>query len=424
MDAILLALNDITTNDIQKTQTVKEKQSIGLIHQKMQDRYKVVKTLPKEADNFDNVFNYADAYGKIRFGYFSSKLKTNSSKNSFASAIGGILGIKTAKYYGFSLNAAAYISQNLPFLYNEDKQSMDFYTTDGKSYTYLAEASVNYINDFLEAKIGRFAIDMPYANTDDIRMSQNTFEGAWANVKLPANFSSSVFYLQRWAGFDSQDEEAKLNQNEFKDLVENSRGMIGFNLAYRYNEESELSFWYQNIEYLADIYYGELNGVYDFNDDYHLDYGLQYSHMIEDKNSNVEGDVIGAMLIGHYKDFFMSGAYNKALVDKDKTITNGFGGGPYFTSLDEWTIAAASEYLPGEDVDFYRGGLGYDVTAIYSSFEYAYGYLDIASKTVKEHDLVYTFNKDDKIQAQIVLMHYKLDNEKLNRAIVRIEYNF
>jgi hypothetical protein len=195
-------------------------------------------------------------------------------------------------------------------------------------------------------------------------------------------------------------------------------------LAYRYNQESELSFWYQNIEYLADIYYGELNGVYDFNDDYHLDYGLQYSHMIEDKNSNVEGDVIGAMLIGHYRDFFISGAYNKALVDKDKTITNGFGGGPYFTSLDEWTIAAASEYLPGEDVDFYRGGLGYDVTAIYSSFEYAYGYLDIASKTVKEHDLVYTFNKDDKIQAQIVLMHYKLDNEKLNRAIVRIEYNF
>ena len=396
MDAILLALNDINQTQNQP-QIVKEKQSIGLIHKKMQDRYKVVKVLPEEADSFDNVFNYADAYGKIRFGYFSSKLKSDSTQDSFASAIGGILGIKTAEYYGVSLNAAAYISQDVP-LYDEDKQSLDFYTTDGDSYTYLAEASINYHNDFLEAKIGRIAIDMPYANTDDLRMSQNTFEGGWVNVELPANFSSSIFYLQRWAGFDSQDEDAGLNQNEFKDLVDGSRGMIGASLAYRYNKESELSFWYQNIEYMADIYYGELNGVYDFNDDYHLDYGLQYSHIAEDKNSNIDGDVWGVMAIGHYRDFFISGAFNQALVDEDKSVTDGFGGGPYFTSLDEWTIAAASEYASGENVDFYRGGIGYDATNIYSSFEYAYGLMDIASAKIKEYDLVYTFNKDEKIK--------------------------
>jgi len=423
MDAILLALNDIN-----QTQIVKEKQSIGLIHQKMQDRYKVVKVLPKEADSFDNVFNYADAYGKIRFGYFSSKLKSDSTQDSFASAIGGILGIKTAEYYGVSLNAAAYISQDVP-LYDEDKQNLDFYTTNGDSYTYLAEASINYHNDFLEAKIGRIAIDMPYANTDDLRMSQNTFEGAWANIELPANFSSSIFYLQRWAGFDSQDEDAGLNQNEFKDLVDGSRGMIGASLAYRYNKESELSFWYQNIEYMADIYYGELNGVYDFNDDYHLDYGLQYSHIAEDKNSNIDGDVWGVMAIGHYRDFFISGAFNQALVDEGKSVTDGFGGGPYFTSLDEWTIAAASEYAPSEDVDFYRGGIGYDATNIYSSFEYAYGLMDIASAKIKEHDFIYTFNKDEKIVVQAVLMYYEidggeLDGEKLNRAVVRLDYNF
>ena len=49
------------------------------------------------------------------------------------------------------------------------------------------------------------------------------------------------------------------------------------------------------------------------------------------------------------------------------------------------------------------GGIGYDVTAIYSSFEYAYGYLDIASKTVKEHNLVYILNKDNKINTKAII---------------------
>lgn len=402
------------------------KQSIGLIHQKMQDRYKVVEKLPEKTDGMDNIFKYADAYGKIRVGYFGGEFKeeTVDAQNSFAAAVGGILGIKTAQYNGISLNAATYLSQDLPFLYNVDKRSNDFYTKEGKSYAYLAEASVNYRSAHFETIIGRFTINMPYANTDDLRMSQNSFEGAWAHIHYSHEWSSQLFYLQRWAGFDSADENA--SQSEFKKLVEGGSGMVGASLAYRYNEESEVSFWYHHIDKMADILYGEINGVYDLDDKWHLDYGLQVAYIQENEHSNVDGEVYGTMFIVHYSDLFIGTAVNLARVNEGKYVTDGFGGGPYFTSLDEATIAFASETSPGEDIDMYRFSIGYDKQEWFSAFEYAYGYMSASSDAIREHDLIYTFDMNEKWQAQAVAANFKQKNSgiRFNRVVIRIDYNF
>ena len=426
IDAIYIAMEDGAQIDRSAPTHKAQKQSIGLIHQKMTDRYKVVETLPKKADSWDNVFQYADAYGKIRLGYFGGRFKeqTTTTQDSFAAAIGGILGIQTAQYKGLRLNAATYISQDLPFLYDTNKRSNDFYSAEGRSYAYLAEASLEYASKYFETKIGRFAVDMPYANTDDLRMSQNTFEGAWAHLHYTKEWSTQLFFLQRWAGFDSSDENN--SQNEFKKLVEGGSGMIGASLAYRYNEESEASLWYHHIDKLADILYGEINGVYDVNQEVHLDYGLQAAHMREMEASQVDGDVYGVMFIGHYNDLFVGAAANFARVDTDKYVTDGFGGGPYFTSLDEATIAYASEVAPGEDIDMYRFSAGYDKREWHSSFEYAYGYMSCNENNIKEHDLIYTFDLDEKWQAQVIAanFHIKSEDNRFNRVVARFDYNF
>ncbi|NPA65319.1 MAG: outer membrane porin, OprD family [Epsilonproteobacteria bacterium] len=427
MDMIYIAQNDIATQvQLEKTVQQQEKQSIGALHNKTLARRQVVKELPKKADSIDEAFDYVDGYGKIRFGYIGNHIKEESPdwQNSFGSAIGGVVGIKTATYRGFSANVAGYISQDLPFLYDDDKTALDFLTSQGKSFAYLAEASINFENEFLEFQGGRIAVDLPYADTDDIRMAQNTFEGAWAQISMNDDLSAQLFYLHRWAGFDSQDEEAGIDQSEFKELVEDSRGMIGAGVSYEYAKESEVALWYQNVENFADIFYTELNGVYDINDDIHFDYGAQYTSIKEDENSGVDGDVYGAMLIGHYQEFFLSLAVNYAVVDEDKYVTDGFGGGPYFTSLDEATIAVASEALVGEDIDMYRTGIGYDAESIYSSFEYAYGYMSGENSHIDEHDFIYTFNKDEKMQAQIIFAKYTSKTNELNRVVAQIDYNF
>ena len=426
VESLYIALANTAERDSSPHTHKEQKQSIGLIHQKMTERFKVVETLPEKTDSFDNIFRYADAYGKVRLGYFGGRFEeeTKTAQDSFAAAFGGILGIKTAEYKGFQLNAATYVSQDLPFLYDTDKRSDEFYTVDGKSYAYLAEASVNYISRSFEVKLGRFAADMPYANTDDIRMSQNTFEGAWTHLHYSPEFSSQIFYLQRWAGFDSADEEH--SQNEFKKLVEGGWGMVGASLAYAYDEQSEASLWLHHIDKLADILYGEVNGVWDLNEAWHLDYGLQAAHIVQRDASHVDGDVYGVMLITHYNDFFMGAASNFARVDAQNHITDGFGGGPYFTSLDEATIAFVSEIAPGVDVDTYRFSAGYDKEEWHSSFEYAYGYMTASGTYIKENDLIYTYDLDGKWQAQAVAANFKMKNSdnRFNRLVVRIDYNF
>jgi len=293
---------------IEQVLTSKEetkKQSIGIIHQKMQDRYKVVEVLPKNASTFDKIFDYADAYGQIRFAYFGSKYKeqTQLYQNSFGSAIGGIVGIKSAHYLGWSFNVAVYISEDLPFLYNESQKAFDFLNAQGDSYSYLAEASLNYNGKNFEMMIGRYGVDMPYANMDDLRMSKNTFEGAWMHLHYSSTLSSQLFWIRRWAGFDSQDEANGSSQDSFKELVNASYGMVGASLAYRYNEQSEASVWLHNIDKMAKIFYGEINGVVDASEQLHFDYGLQYAEIMENEASGVDGSVVGAMSIVHYKDF-------------------------------------------------------------------------------------------------------------------------
>ena len=419
IDSIYLALNE-------KREHVhaQETQSIGLIHQKMTNRYKVVKILPKRAETLDDVFEYADAYGTIRFGYFGGRFEEDTTRDSFAAAAGGVLGIRTAGYEGFRLNVATYVSQDIPFLYDTKKRSNEFYTAEGDSYAYLAEADVEYSSDRFEAKVGRFAVDMPYANMDDIRMSRNTFEGAWGAVHFSKRWSSQFFYLGRWAGFDSADENS--SQNEFKKLVEDGYGMVGASLSYKYDEESEASVWLHRIDKTADILYGEINGVYSANKAWHCDYGLQAAHIVQRDGSGVEGDVYGAMVIVHHDDLFFGVASNMARVDGNTSVTDGFGGGPYFTSLDEATIAYVSELAPGVDIDTYRFSAGYDKKEWHSSFEYAYGYMSANDIFIKENDLIYTYDKDEKWQVQVVGANFRLksSSNNFNRVVARVDYNF
>jgi hypothetical protein len=132
------------------------------------------------------------------------------------------------------------------------------------------------------------------------------------------------------------------------------------------------------------------------------------------------------MFIAHMNDFFIGGALNFASVDANQSVTDGFGGGPYFTSLDEATIAYASSLLPGENILMYRLSLGYDFRSYNSSFEYAYGKMASKDAYIKENDFVYTYNKDEKWQAQVVFASYKTkdDLQSFSRFVARIDYNF
>ena len=415
-------------------QEVRQIEQKGLIHSKGETRYEVLKELPKEADSFDTMFDYADFYGKARLGYIDSRydLAAGGTERKHAFSLGGELGFKTAEYNGVHLQGAVYVSQDVHGLNPANgKKNPEFFGEDLESYAYVGEMGLHYQNEYVKGAFGRIRIETPYADSDDIRMSANSFEGACVFVEYMPNLSSQFLYLTRWAGYDSQDMDASLYQNRFKKLVdEESFGMASGSITYEYAPDSSARLWVNYIDRMSIITYVEASGIEYFGDAWiHFDYGVQYSKIDELEGSNVEGSVYGAMGIVHLKQFFFGVAANLVYVDGDNYVTDGFGGGPYYTSLDEATLAWMSQLHPGEDIRSYKVGIGYDFSETFFDglvAELVYGELRDDHNKAHEENLILTYDFNERWHLEAIATHFEptLLNEGFDRAVVRLDYNF
>lgn len=440
IDMMLVAVADNTTPAVIERRETALQQS-GIVHSKVAGRFEVVKELPKEADNFNGMFDYADTFGKLRLAYIDSahKISNTPKEEKDATAFGSEFGFNTASFHDFSFHLSAYVSQGISTLNpSRDERNEDFYDVDGKSFIYIGEASLDYNSEFFQTRLGRVRVDTPYANSDDIRMAPNTFEGAWANIDYTSTLKTQLLYFNKWAGYDSQDEEAGESQNEFKNLVDaDSFGMLGASLAYEYAKNSEVSIWYNYIDSMAAITYAEIVGIYFIDgDDFHMDYGLQVSNIAELEDSNVDGNVLGAMAIVHYNGAFLGGAYNIAYSDEGKYVTDGFGGGPYYTSLDEATISAISEgaatsgkATTDNKAESFRIGAGYELENIGLDglvVELVYGELYNDLGKIREKDVIITYELDERWYVEAIYTDYRssCDNNTFDRTLVRVDYSF
>jgi hypothetical protein len=415
----------------QEVRTVEQK---GLIHSKGADRYEVLKELPKEAHSFDTMFDYADFYGKLRLGYIDSRydLPAGGDERKHAFSLGGELGFKTAEYNGVHLQGAVYVSQDVHALNpRNEKKNPEFFGEDLESYAYVGEMGLHFQNEYAKGALGRIRVETPYADSDDIRMSANSFEGACVFVEYMPNLSSQFLYLTRWAGYDSQDSEANLYQNKFKKLVdEESFGMASGSIIYEYAPESSARLWVNYIDRMSVITYVEASGIEYFGDEWiHFDYGVQYSRIGELEDSNVEGSVYGAMGIVHLNKFFFGAAANLVYVEGDNYVTDGFGGGPYYTSLDEATLACMSQLHPGEDLRSYKVGIGYDFSETFFEglvAELVYGELRDDHNKAYEENLIITYDLNERWHLEAIATHFEPTrlNQGFDRAVVRLDYNF
>jgi len=260
----------------------------------------------------------------------------------------------------------------------------------------------------------------------------------WTNIDYTENLKTQLFYFNRWAGYDSQDESAGVFQDKFKNLVnDESFGMVGVYFTYEYAKNRELSFWYDYIDKMSAITYAEIVGIhFTNNSDLHFDYGFQVSNIQELDNSNIEGNVLGAMGIVHYKDAFIGESYNIALSDDGKYITNGFGGGPYYTLLDEATISAISKaaatsgiQASNNNAESFRIGTGYEFKNFFLDglvLEFVYGELYNHNGKIIEKDVIVTYDITDRLCLEANYTNYKssCDNNTFDRALVRLDYVF
>lgn len=378
------------------------------------------------AGAIDEAFSEGKVNGQIRAAYIQNDY--DAGGDDYAGAIGGILKYETKTLNNLTLGIAAYVSQDLRFISGDDEhKSPDFFNDERKSYVYLGEAYADYTTDVWNVRIGRQQIDTPFADTDDIRMHPNTFEAAMATYKGFEHTTVLGGYLSRMAGYDSGDDISSFKRLDGDD----SHGAAVIGVMNDSIEKLGVQGWYYSVDNIADMVYADATYLIPFSDDAGLELSAQFARFNEKSGSGIDGNVYGLAASLNAGALTLGAAYNGGNNDTGKAPTVGFGGGPYFTSMEEWTIEGMNDAKACQlsaELDLADAGLeGVALALLYGDFK-----SDTDNTKVREWDFVASFEWNEVISGDI---SYATIDDKHNNAdggsdagydrfLVRVNYNF
>lgn len=381
------------------------------------------------ASSINEAFIVGKVSGQIRMAYVSQNNEVDT--DTYGTSIGGILKYETTPWNDIKFGIGAYVSQKLPFATgnaDEGKANPDLFGKNTKSYTYVGEAYIDYSADDIALRVGRQRIDTPFADSDDIRMQQNTFEAALATYKGIDDTTLIGGYITQWAGYDSGNDISK-----FKKIAPESNGAVVIGILNESVENLELQGWYYGIDKLTTIFYTDASYSIAFDETDELEFVGQYAHFNEKNNSNVDGKVygIGANLtIGMLT---LGTAYNKTSNDTEKFVISGLGNGAYLVDTEEMNLDNFEDikaYQFSAELDMEEAGMeGLTLTAIYAGFKSA-----PADMKVNEIDLIAKYEINKALSAEV--NYARVDDKNNNtsedglynggydRFLVRMNYNF
>jgi len=371
-------------------------------------------------DNFKKMFEEGKVSGRLRVAYGSYDYKQIDSLDTYATALGGILKYELAAYNGFNAGVAMYASHDIDIMTGDgDKQNSDFSSKKG-SYAELGEAYINYKYSDLNIRIGRQLLDTPLADSDDIRMIQNSFTAAVATYNY-RGVTIMAGKIKSWQGYDAGLDEGWVNI-----------GKNGVNFGgLSYNDMWEFNAWYYNIANYTNAVYLDGGIEYPLGHEMLVHLMVQYLHETELQNSGYGADIYGASFEFVFRGLGLNFGYNKSQRKKDKQAFSGTGGGTLFTSMDTMTLDALTQ---DKEADAYVTGFSYRYRDL--SVLYAYGNFsakaNIQNKKahIVEQDIGFEYNVNDEF---LVAALYVVSNDKAaeikseydwNRAQVMINYNF
>lgn len=391
-----------------------------------------IAVLALNAATFDEAFKAGKVSGQVRAAYVNQDNETDT--DTYGTSLGGILKYETGTYNDIKVGVAAYISQKVGFAtgdWDQQKANNDLFADNAKSYAYVGEAYVDYsINDF-SIRIGRQLLDTPLADTDDIRMHPNTFEAAIATYSGLDETTFFAGYVKRFAGYDSGNDISKFKRLDGAD----SRGAAVFGAMNESIENLALQGWYYGIDNVSDVFYTDATYTVPVKEDVEIELAGQFGHFAQKQSSAIDGNVYGIGANVNVGVLTLGVAYNKSCNDSGKAVTNGFGGGPYFTSMEEMTIDGmedAKAYQVSAEFDLANVGMeGVNLIALYGDFKSTP--LDMH---VREIDLIAAYEISEALMAEV--SYAMIDDKNKNtfdnsgtpddggydRLLVRLSYNF
>ncbi len=342
---------------------------------------------------------YAHLNAELRTGFIKSK----RSDSTFA--LGGHIHFDTSFAYGLGAGVSFYGVSDLGLAPNNSNE--EFFGSKKRGGLFVSEAFAAYGYKELRFKGGRFRIDTPHADSDDIRMVPNFFEGVLAEYE--GDLHIILAHLTKMAGWESGGDIYR-----FKPLYEvaGTQKQNGMTLAGL--EYGEYGLWLYHIDEIANIAYMDASWQWhdiacSFEFDMANDIGKALAGPIQSRTAGI--------LVAYNKDgLFVTAACNKEFGDTGSMWS--FGGGPFFTSMEDLTIDA----LQSSDALAYTLGGEYSFDKV--SLGVMYGDFTSDLVAAREVDIYASIQFGQKIRGQILYANVDTVKEYEDKDIFRIVLNY
>ncbi|WP_201338673.1 MULTISPECIES: OprD family outer membrane porin [unclassified Nitratiruptor] len=286
--------------------------------------------------------------GELRAGYIDG--------DKSAAAIGGHIHFDTPSFNGLQIGAVIYAIAPI------QGSNSDFFGSYDGGFAFLGESYIKYSDTTNMLQVGRMSIDTPHADSDDIRMVPNYFEGvhyqkSWDNVNIEAG------YVTKMAGWENGGDIKKfVRLNEVFGINKKIDGMFFTGIGYE-DENNGAFLWYYHIDQIANVLYGELSHTFIWNK-FSLLASLQFDRATDTGDGligNLDSKTFGIFLETTYQNISLQLAANKEFGNTPSMSS--FGGGAFFTSMEDLTIDAVdakkarsfvlgASYSYNESIDF------------------------------------------------------------------------
>lgn len=305
--------------------------------------------------------------GYLRVGFIQTD-------HNSASAIGGEIGCE----YQFNPYVKAHLgifASYDPGTNSDDDFRIqdDFFNNKKDSYLILGEAVLTLSYAGLDAHLGRQHFDSPHIDGDDLRMIANLFEAYLIDYQYSETLSFGAGFVREAAGWENG-----ANISQFVSIGEAFGGRSnGAWLSWvNYQQDSiATDAWFYYVADHLSIFYAELVHTGDFTENlsYSLSFQYDWGHDVGNARlGHINANTVGVMAAIAWTDFTFTAAYNHNFGHTGAIAS--VGGGPFFTSLEDQTLDAAT----GTDTRSYLLGIEYQLNE-YIGLGSAYGQFNAAN---------------------------------------------
>lgn len=298
--------------------------------------------------------------------YYLDRDKYDDTESE-AWALGGSIGFKTGYFRErFAFGATGYTSQKLHG--PDDKDGTLLLKPGQEGYTVLGEIYGEFlINKDNRVSIGRRAIDTPYLNRNDVRMTPNTFEA----ITLQGVYKHADGSEWRYGG-GYFDEIKERNSEEFVSMSQDAgapdgvdRGVYVAGANFKRGNFSLGAIDYYSND-IINIFYTEAKYAIPLSDDAKWQFALQYSDQQSTgdellRGTDFESRQWGGKAEFGYRGMLLSAAYTTA--GGNTNMQNPWSGYPGYTSVqvedfnrdgeDAWMLRAGYNFQSVKGLSVY-----------------------------------------------------------------------